>query len=128
MPVISTNLDTIKLFYNSNSSIGKQALGYLNSTNKDVLEIDVTKTDVTGTMWKTIADNLRISISDLVDKNHPSFKQEYNNDLSLDENDWITFLGKNPDVLIHPILIVGKDYHVINNPSDIHHILEPKSK
>lgn len=127
MSVISSNEHTIKLFYSSETSVGKQTLGHINSVDKDVLEIDVTKTKVTGTMWKTIAENLNCNIGDLIAKEHPKFTSRYNDDTDLSEDGWIKVLNNSPEVLAYPILMIDDEFHLIKNPSDVLQLLEPNS-
>ncbi|WP_156033103.1 arsenate reductase family protein [Sediminibacter sp. Hel_I_10] len=118
----------IKIYYSSESSIGKQTYGYVNASFKDLLAIDVTKSNVTGTQWKDLAEHLNISISDLVDKEHPIFTEKYDNTADLDEDGWIKVLDANPEVLNYPIVIIGDDYFHIKNPSDIEKHLDPNSE
>lgn len=128
MTLISTHKNMIKLYYSSESSIGKQTYGYVKASFKDLLAIDVTKTKVTGTQWKELAEQLEISIGDLVDQSHPIFIEKYSKDVNLDEEGWIKILNNNPEVLNFPIVILGNTYYHIKNPSDIEKHLEPNSK
>ena len=128
MSVISTHKNMIKLYYSSESSVGKQTLAYLDTSVKELLSIDVLKTNVTGTQWKDLAQHLGVGIGDLIDKEHPAFTEEYDAKTDLDENGWINVLNQHPEVLVYPIVIIGKSYYQINNPSDIAHKLEPDSK
>ncbi|WP_156115559.1 arsenate reductase family protein [Psychroserpens sp. Hel_I_66] len=118
----------IKLYYSSESSVGKQSLGYVDASSKEILAIDVTKTNVTGTQWKDLATHLGVTIGDLIDKEHPAFVKNYDTDTSLDENGWIKVLNNNPEVLNYPIMILGEKHYQIENPSDIEKLLETNSK
>ena len=51
MGVISTDENEIKLFFNSDSSIGKQIQAYVSASERKILTIDISKTKVTGTQW-----------------------------------------------------------------------------
>lgn len=126
--MISTDKHMIKLYYSSKSSIGEQTFSYLNASFKDLLAIDVTKTNVTGSLWKDFADHLEIHISDLVNQEHPDFTKLYNNTAQLDESGWIKILNNHPEVLVYPIVIIQDKYTQIKNPSDIEKKLEPNSK
>jgi arsenate reductase-like glutaredoxin family protein len=128
MTLISTHKNMIKLYYSSKSSIGKQTYSYVNASFKDLLAIDVIKSNVTGTQWKELAEQLGISIKDLVDQSHPIFIETYNNDVNLDEEGWIKVLNKSPEVFNFPIVILGNTYFHIKNPSDIEKHLDPNSK
>ena len=59
----------INLYYSSESQLGKKVYAYLNDSDKELLAIDVIKTNVTGTQWKTISDQLNIPIRNLIDVN-----------------------------------------------------------
>lgn len=128
MSTISTHKNLIKLYYSSESAIGKETYGYLNASFKDILAIDVTKSNVTGTQWKDLAEHLNVYIGDLIDKDHPEFTENYDTNIELDENGWIKVLNNNPDVLNYPIVILGTKYMQIRNSSDIEKHLEPNSE
>ncbi|MEM5564358.1 hypothetical protein WNY78_04555 [Psychroserpens sp. AS72] len=118
----------IKIYYSSKSSIGKKTLAYLKASYKDVLDIDINKTNVTGTQWKELAENLDLKISDFVDKHAFDFTAYKDSNTDLSESDWIKVLKNNPGVLTYPIVILGKDFYHIQNPSEIVKLLEPNSK
>ena len=118
----------VKIYYSSESKVGKQSLAYLQASNKDLLDIDITKTKVTGTQWKEIAENLGINISDLIDKKEFVFTAYNENNVELSETDWIKVLNNNPEVLTYPIVILGSNYYQIHNPSEIEKLLKPNSK
>ncbi|MBR9846912.1 MAG: hypothetical protein GYB35_12775 [Algicola sp.] len=126
--MISTDKNMIKLYYSSKSSIGEQTYSYLNASFKDILAIDITKTNVTGSQWKDIAEHLDVNIGDLVDTDHPDFTKTYGDTTNLDENGWIKILDNNPEVLVYPVVIIEDKYTQIKNPSDIEKKLEPNSK
>lgn len=128
MGIISKHHNMIKIYYSSESTVGKQTLAYLQASSKEVLDIDITKTNVTGTQWKEIAEQLGVSIGKLIDREHPEFTKNYDTATNLDEHDWIKVLNSTPDVLNYPIVILGKNYYQITNPSEIEKLLEPNSK
>lgn len=118
----------IKVYYSSESNLNKQVISYVNASNKEILTIDIKKSNVTGTQWKEMAENLNCSIGDLIDKAHPKFLSQYNGSADLSENGWIKVLDEHPEVLTNPIVIIGDKFYQIKNPSDIEKHLEPNSK
>lgn len=68
MGVIAKNDRELKLYYNSETSIGKQTLPYVEASEKEIVTIDISKTKVTGTQWVEIAGNLNLHISQLVNQ------------------------------------------------------------
>ena len=128
MGVISKDKNVIKLFYNSTSKVGRQTYSYLDASFKDLLSIDTEKTNVTGTQWAELCDMLNCELGDLVDKEHPSFTDNYDDDTELSDEDWIKVLNKTPEVFVYPVVIMGKKVYRIRNYSDIEKHLEPNSQ
>lgn len=118
MGVFSTDKNQIKLIYHSNSSLGKQTNGYVNGSNKDILVIDILHTNLTGTQWLEIAQKLDLTISDLINKEHPSFQATYNKQTNLETNDWLKVIKNHPEVVTYPILVHGEKFHLLKSPSD----------
>ena len=128
MGVIAKDDNQVTLYYNSETSLGKQTLGYVESSERDIQTIDISKTKVTGTQWTELADGVRIPISELVDQDHPDFKEAYGSEkVDLDEHDWLRILEKTPSALAYPIAIQGDRYLAIKNPSDFAKFIEHDS-
>jgi len=120
MGQIATNKNKITLYYHSDSSIGKQALAYVKSSEKEVLTIDIAKTDVPGTHWVEMAGHLGLRVVDLIDGEHPDFVKQYgDDDVNLEEHDWLKLLEKSPQLLTYPIVIIGEKFIQVENPSVI---------
>ncbi len=125
MGIISTNKGEIKLFYNSESSLGKQIYAYVTASDKKVLSIDTAKTKVPGSHWTEIAAKLNIPIKELINTQHPDFINIYGKKaIDLDEHDWLKILENNPITLVCPIVAVGDDFRLIKTPSDFIGYLE----
>ncbi|WP_373519598.1 arsenate reductase family protein [Pricia sp.] len=128
MGVIAKDDNQITLFYNSETSIGKQTLGYVESSEREILTVDISKTKVTGTQWTELAAGVEIPIRELVDQDNPEFQKAYGSDeVDLDEHDWLRVLEKTPSVLAYPIAIQGKRFLAIKNPSDFAKFIESDS-
>jgi len=120
MGIIATNDNKVALYYHSGTSLGKQTYAYFNSFEKDSLAIDIAKNKVPGSHWAEIADHLDLQISDLVDREHPDFVKTYGDeDVNLEEHDWLKLLEKSPQVLTYPIVIIGEKFVQVKNPSDL---------
>ena len=128
MGVISTDKNEIKLFFNSNSSIGKQIHAYVVASERKILAIDISKTKVTGTQWAELAKGLNLSISDLINKEHPDFTKDYDKHIDLEEHDWLKIIENNPAILTAPIAIIGERYVQLHSPSEFIKYIEPDSK
>lgn len=125
-PIATNNNQTI-LYYHSGNSLGKQALGYVNATDAKVNAIDISRTKITGTQWVGIAEKLNLSIDQLIQKDHPNFRKQYDKDSDLEEHDWLKLLEKHPEILVYPIAIRGDKYIQIQTPSDLLKLVKPDS-
>ncbi|CAM3513527.1 arsenate reductase family protein [Zobellia roscoffensis] len=119
MGVISKDKKKITLYYNSENTIGKQTYAYVESADEDILTIDISKTKVTGTQWAEIAHSMNQPVGNLVNQDHPDFKEIYGDKkIDLDEHDWLRVLEKSPSTLAYPVVIKGDQFIPIQNPSD----------
>lgn len=118
MGVIKKNDREIRFYYHSGTSLGKQTYAYVSSSEKKLLAIDISKTKVTGTQWAEIADNLGVEICDLINMDHPDFKEQYGSGkVDLDSENCLKVLDKNPIVLAYPIVLNGDKCVMIKSPS-----------
>lgn len=118
----------ITLYYSSENSIGKQLNAYVESSGKDNLTIDISKTNVTGTQWAELADGLGKKISELVNTEHPDFKDVYGEDtIDLDDDGWLKILNKYPSFLKNAIVIKGEEYIELTSASDFKQYIDPDS-
>ncbi|WP_147677838.1 arsenate reductase family protein [Algibacter pacificus] len=125
MGVISKNDHQIKLYYNSETSTGKQSKAYVETSDKKIITINISKTKLTGTQWTEIASTLNLHISELVNQQHPDFIKKYGNEkVNLEHRDWLKLIENHPAVIKAPILINGKDFIVVKTPSEIAKYLE----
>ncbi|WP_452228787.1 MULTISPECIES: arsenate reductase family protein [unclassified Lacinutrix] len=116
----------IKLYYSSNSSLGKQTLAYVSASKKEILAIDLSKTKLTGTQWIEIAEALDTTLSSLVNQNHPDFTKNYGEkEIHLSNEDWIKVLHKNPEVLKGSIVMVNHSFYLLETPTDFIKYFEP---
>lgn len=128
MGVISTDNNEIKLYYHSENSLGKQTNAYVQSGDKKILAIDISQTKVTGTQWIEIARNLGVKVDQLINKEHPDFSQNYDEDANMEEEDWLKILDKMPIVLTYPIAIIGEKFVQLKGPADFVKYMEADSE
>ncbi|MGO4920044.1 arsenate reductase family protein [Maribacter spongiicola] len=128
MGVIAMDKKQITLYYSSENSIGKQLNAYVESSGKDHLTIDISKTNVTGTQWAELADGLGKNISDLINTEHADFKKIYGDDtIDLDDDGWLKILNKNPVLLKNAIVIKGENFIELTSASDFKQYMDPDS-
>lgn len=117
MSVFASDGRQLTLIYNSQTSLGKQSLGYAESSGHKVHTIDISKTKLGDTAWVSIAEGLGKPLHKLLDKDLPELPEV---DTSVfDTDDWLKLLNKNPAMLQHPIAIKGKKYLQLVTPSEI---------
>ena len=125
MGVISESKRKITLYYNANTSIGKQTFAYVSVSKKKILAIDISKTKVTGTQWLQLAEKLNLKVGDLVETEHPDFVKHYGTEtVDFNDEDWIKIIQMHPEVVQYPIVINGEVYLLIKNPSDFAKFIE----
>lgn len=128
MGVISKNDNQLTLYYNGESSIGKQCYAYVQASDKAVLGVDISKTEVTPTQWTELAEGLNIKVKDLLGIDHPDFRNIYGEDaLSLETNDWLKILEKNPELVQFPVLIFGQKFYQLKSGADFKKYMEGDS-
>jgi arsenate reductase-like glutaredoxin family protein len=129
MGIIANNDNEIRIYYSSETSIGKQAYAYVVSSEKKVLGIDVSKTKVPGSHWAEMAEALNMGIEKLINREHPDFIKHYGNkNIDLDQHDWLRILENHPETLAFPIVIMGKKVIKIKTPSDFVKYMESDTR
>lgn len=123
MGVFSDDKREITCDYNSNSSTDKQTVGYLKSSEKSVLTIDISKQKITGTQWAELATRLNTNLKEIIDAN----KIEGNLN-AFSDDDCITILRQNSDVLNGAIVFTEGKASQIKNPSKVLSFFESDSK
>lgn len=125
MGVIAKNDRQITLYYNSQTTLGKQTFAYVEPSRKKILAVDISRTKVTGTQWAEIAEGLNVEISNLINQEHPDFVKLYGSEpLDMERHDWLKLLQNHPEVLACPVVIDGNRFIQINNPSDFAKFLD----
>jgi arsenate reductase len=118
MGEIATSNRQITLFYNSESATGKQTLAYAMTEGFPIQEIDILKTKLTGTQIVELADRLHIEVGDLINKEHTTYKTNFNSD-EFSTNDWIKMIQHNPEIMKQPIALRGDITILVKTPTDI---------
>lgn len=118
MGEIATSDKQITLFYSSKSIRAKKALAYAKAEGLPIQEIDILKENLTGTQIAELADRLKIEIKELINQQHPAYKQKFEHH-NLSERDWIKMIQHNPEIMKQPIALHGDMTILVETPSDI---------
>lgn len=126
MGVLAKSERQLLVIFHSDSELGKQCKATAQASNADTLTIDLKKTKITGTEWAEIAKMLGKDVFDLIQQDHPDFKEKYGTEkVSLDEHDAIRVLENNPQVLYFPIAIRGEKALQASKTADITKLFNP---
>ncbi|HKK39407.1 MAG TPA: ArsC/Spx/MgsR family protein [Cryomorphaceae bacterium] len=118
MGEIETSNRQVTLYYNSKSEKDKKILATAQAKGYAVIEIDLQKTELTGTQIVELADRLNVPVKELVNQEHATYKTKFeNHDYSTD--DWIKMIQNNPEILRHPIALRGPRTKFVKTSTDI---------
>ncbi len=127
MGVISKDENQLNLYYNSDHKLSKEALAYAESSDAKLNAVDISKTKVTGTQWVEIAEKLGKKVDELLEKDHPVFKEKFDKDVEFGTEDAVKVLQNNPEVLVYPIATRGDKAILVKMMTDILKLTKPDS-
>ena len=120
--MILANTDKeITLIYNSTEHVGRQILAYSKIENMPIHEIDLVHVKLTPSQWVGLTSKMGIKVRELVNTEDPDYIQKFGHMDSLSENDWLTLLVHNPEILKAPIVMKGDKIVMMTNPQDMLH-------
>lgn len=106
----------ILFIYNSKIFSDKQALGYIIPLkDHKIKELDLYHDQLTERQLKQIADKMKIETEDLLDKKSDDYKNQVKGK-SLDDEDILTVLKENPDMLRTPIALTENKAVFVKDP------------
>jgi len=118
MGAIDCSKREIILYYDSRSPLGKKTLAYAKASGFYIWEMDIRNAHFTGTQLLEMANDLKIDVGDLVNKQEMEIKF-HNNYSEFNQEDWLKILLANPELLCQPVARRGNHVVLIHTPSDI---------
>ena len=118
MAEIAKSERQITLIYNSDSVRAKKTLALAQTKELPIREIDVLSDGLTREQYAEIATDLHIPIAELVNQDHPYFKEHFEH-MEFSDMDWLTMIVHNPQILKQPIAMRGEKTIVVDTPTDI---------
>lgn len=128
MGIIAKSENLITLYCHPNHHLTTKCVAVAKASKAEVQIVEIDKTKVTGTEWAEIAAVLGIKVEDLIAKNHPAFLNRHEANVSLNDDDAIKLLQKEPEILAYPIGIRGKKVIQAKNSNDLLKLHKPDSK
>lgn len=118
MPELASSEREITLYYNPNRPAASKTLGYAKGEGYVLRDVNIMTNKFTGTQLQELASKLKVTLEELVNKDHPDYDSRlYNSNFS--DDDWIKVLQKNPQFLKEPIAIRGHQAMFVKTPSDL---------
>jgi arsenate reductase len=112
----------IRLYHNNTCSKSLCALTVLEESGKPFDTINYLETPPTEAELENILKQLRLSAFELVRKNEPLFKQQYEGK-RLTNEEWIHIMAENPILIERPIVVTDKGAVIGRPPEKIFEIL-----
>ena len=96
----------VKVLFNSSCSKSRAILEHLDENNVQFEIIDFIQNPLSELELKTVLKKLGKCAEEIIRKRDPLFKEKFA-DKNLTEDEWITILLENPNLIERPILIKG---------------------
>jgi arsenate reductase len=100
------NNETLTLYYNANNHVGKKTLAYAHTLTDHVLDLDVTRENITATQWLSLFEKLNSHPKDIMDLNSDLYKNKYEGH-DYDLQTWVEILQREPELIHYPIAVRG---------------------
>ncbi len=118
MGFANTNKE-LTIIYHSDNHIGQQILALAQAEKLPIHDIDLAHMKLTGEHWAELASKLKIEIKDLINRENPDFMQKFSGSADLSEQDWLTLLIHNPNILKAPIVMKGDKIMMMTNSQEM---------
>ena len=126
MSILAKSERQLLVLFHSDSELGKQCRAQAEASDAKALTIDLKETKITGTEWAEIAEMLGKNVLDLIQQDHPTFKNKYGDTkVSLEDHDAMKVLENHPETLVYPIAIRGEKALQASKTADISKLFKP---
>jgi len=123
---MKTNNREILIYYNPASVSDRRMIAHAQGMSSHIRAYSHANSPSTGTSWQMILRSLDVHPKDLLNKAHPYY-QENIRGREFDEEDWLTVLANNPDLIKSPIAVRGRRAILCNSPTDIYKLTAPSA-
>lgn len=119
---MKTHKREILIYYNADSSSDRKTIAHARGVTAHLKSYEFKKAPSSSTSWQMILSSLDIHPKDLLNKAHPYYR-EHIKGKEFNEEDWISCLQRNPELIKAPIAIRGHRAILCNNPTDIYRLI-----
>ncbi|TVR76495.1 MAG: glutaredoxin [Chitinophagaceae bacterium] len=121
---MKTHPQEIMIYYNANSSYGKQTVAYAHSLSRHIKELEFDKASLTPVQWKSLLASMNIEPKNLLNKSDDYYQSNIKGK-EFDEEGWLNVLSHNPNLINGSIVVMGKKVVFCKSPTEIFRILQP---
>ncbi|MBK6623135.1 MAG: hypothetical protein IPH04_05375 [Saprospirales bacterium] len=118
MKAFARSSHQITVFFDPESSRCGKVLAVIRAQGLPVQDVDIVNNPLTEEQLFELANMLNLTISELVNRDHPVFMKRFG-DLDLDDPDWAKLIHKNPEIMKTPIVIHGDKAFLISSPNEV---------
>lgn len=117
-----THQREILIYYNADSSADRKTVAHARSVTPHLKSYEFKRAPSTSTSWQMILTSLDVHPKELLNKAHPYYQANIKGKEFSDE-DWISCLQRNPQLIKAPIAIRGQRAILCTNPTDIYRLV-----
>ena len=114
-----THESEILLYYNPESNSDRMTVAHALSLSRHIKAYAYHQSPSTGVSWQQILLALKKHPKELLNKAHPYY-QQYVRGRDFDDEGWIKVLRHNPEIILAPIAVRGKQAVQCLTPTDIY--------
>ena len=108
----------ITLFYNPANKKSRNTLAMAKQLTENIKEWDVIQNPPTERQLMEIMQMLDATIDDMIEKDSDLYREKFENS-DFTDDEWLTVLKKNPELIQTPIVFRGKKGMFIDTPSNV---------
>ena len=120
---MKTHQREILIYYNPASSGDRKTVAHAKGLTRHLKSYPFAKAPSTGTSWRTILQALDKHPKELMNKAHP-FYQNHIRGREFDDEGWINVIQRNPEILLAPIAIRGRQAILCKTATDIYKLAQ----
>jgi arsenate reductase len=121
-----TNNREILIYYNPDSVSDRRMVAHAQGMCTYIRTFSHAKAPSTSTSWQMILRSLDVHPKDLLNKAHPYYQKNIRG-REFNEEDWLTIIANNPDLIKAPIAVRGRRAILCNSPTDIYKLTAPSA-
>lgn len=120
---MKTNDREILIFYHPEIPLHRRTVAHAKSLSNHIKDVPFNKDAVTNMDWKALLDMLGMAPKDLLDKSTDYYQKNIRG-RDFDKEGWLNVLRYNPDIILAPIAVRGKEAVQCLSPPDVYKLMK----